>query len=323
MGTLQSGRLLEAYERMVLIRCFEERVHRLFNEGVLHGTVHLCAGQEAVAVGVCMNLREDDVVVSNHRGHGHLLAKGGDPRRLMAELFGRLDGYSKGRGGSQHIMCRDVGFMGANGITGGGIPLAVGEALAFSMRGESRVVACFFGDGASNQGTFHESLNMAALWNLPVLFVCENNMYAMSTRLDAAVPTDTVAVRAAAYGMPGVVVDGNDVVSVATACAVELDRMRRGGGPALIECRTYRFFGHSRSDRLTYRSRDEESWWRERDPLSVARDHLVRMGVLTSEEAEVVRRRMEELVDDAVSFAQESPVPDESAHRLEAEVFAP
>jgi pyruvate dehydrogenase E1 component alpha subunit len=301
---------VDLYRRMVLIRAFETRVHQLLTTGAIHGTSHLCAGQEAVAVGGCAALRPDDLVVSNHRGHGHFLARGGGPRRIMAELWGKVDGYSRGRGGSQHIACREIGFLGSNGITGGGIPVATGAALAVRMRGTDSVVLCFFGDGAANQGTFHESLNMAAVWGLPVVYLCENNLYAMSTPMEESTSVKSIADRAAAYGMPGRTVDGNDVLTVMDAVAGEAERIRSGGGPALVECRTYRIHGHSRSDRCDYRPAGEEDHWAERDPIPLFEKVLREKGLLDDSSAEAIGREQEAAVDDAVAFAEKSSLPD-------------
>jgi TPP-dependent pyruvate/acetoin dehydrogenase alpha subunit len=298
----------ECYRRMWIIRLFEQKVDRLFGEGVLRGTSHLCVGQEASAVGACAALRPDDYATSTHRGHGHFLAKGGDPRRLMAELFGRETGYSRGRGGSQHMACYAIGFLGSNGITGGGIPIATGAALAVQRRGGDQVVLCFFGDGASNQGVFHESLNMAALWKLPVLYLCENNLYAMSTPVQNAISVADVAKRAAAYNIPGVVVDGNDFFAVCAAVDEAAARARRGEGPTLIECKTYRMVGHSKSDRRAYRTREEEAEWQARDPLPRFRDALLAAGHLTPEEADRIPDEAAREIEECVEFAKRSPV---------------
>lgn len=293
---------------MWLIRLFEEKVDQLFAEGVLRGTSHLCAGQEASAVGVVAGLRPTDYVTSTHRGHGHFLAKGGDPRKLMAELFGRATGYAAGRGGSQHVACYEIGFLGSNGITGGGIPIATGAALAIQRRKQDHVVAAFFGDGAANQGVFHEALNMAAIWKLPVLYVCENNLYAMSTPVREAFAVEDIAARAAGYGMPGVVVDGMDFFAVRAAVAEAAERARAGGGPTLLECKTYRMLGHSRGDRRVYRTREEEAQWAARDGIPRLRDALIRCGEMTEAEAERIRDDVAREVEESVAFAKASPV---------------
>lgn len=301
--------LLRYYRTMLLIRRFEERMEQIFLEGVVSGTCHTCTGQEAVAVGVCAALRPTDYVVSNHRGHGHFIAKGGDPRLLMAEVFGKVTGYSAGRGGSQHMACFKIGFLGSNGITGGGIPIATGAALALQLQGRSEVVACFFGDGAANQGTFHEALNMAAIWKLPVLYICENNLYAMSTPFHEAFAISDIAQRASAYGMPGQIVDGNDVLAVRHVVAQAAEHVRAGQGPVLIECKTYRFSGHSRGDPREYRSRQEEADWRARCPIKRFREKLLEMQVLTPELDASIQASVEQELREAEEFARNSADP--------------
>jgi len=302
--------LIGYYRTMLIIRRFEERMEQVFLEGIVKGTCHPCTGQEATAVGTCAGLRKADYVVSNHRGHGHFIAKGGEPRRLMAEMFGKEDGYSGGRGGSQHMACFAIGFLGSNGITGGGIPIATGAALALQMQRRHEIVACFFGDGAANQGAFHEALNMAAVWKLPIIFVCENNLYAMSTHFREAFAIDHVWQRAAAYGMPGERVDGNDVLAVRDAVKRIAERARSGGGPSLLECMTYRMSGHSRGDPREYRSREEEALWREQCPIMRFRNKLLCDGVLTEESARAVEAEVERVIADAEAFARSSPDPD-------------
>ncbi len=298
---------------MLLIRAFEERMLKLVSDGSIRGTTHPYVGQEAVAVGACFPLRRDDWVVSTHRGHGHLLAKGGDPNRLMAELFGKIAGYGGGKGGTQHMADFAVGHLGSNGITGGGIPVGTGAALSAKMRGTDQVVAVFFGDGATNQGTFHESLNLAALWHLPVIFVCENNGYAMSTSVRQACAIEQLAERAASYGMPGVQVDGMDVVVVRDAMRGAVERARAGRGPTLLECKTYRFLGHSKSDQRVYRSREEEAAWRQRDPIIRLREAMLENGLDKATELDALARQALAAVDTAVDFAQASPFPPPSA----------
>ena len=306
----EDANLVGLYRQMFLIRAFETRVHDLLATGAIHGTSHLCAGQEAVAVGACEALGESDFVVSNHRGHGHFLAKGGDPKRLMAELWGKVDGYSRGRGGSQHMACREIGFLGSNGITGGGIPIALGAALALKIRGEDSLVLCFFGDGASNQGTFHESVNMAAVWDLPVIFICENNLYGMSTPVSQSTSVPDIAGRASAYGLRGRVVDGNDVLAVRDTVAEEAENVRSGGRPMLLECKTYRIHGHSRSDPCNYRPPEEEEAWKEKDPILLFGKVLEEKGLLDAQGASTVADEQEEIVDKAVEFAKQSALPD-------------
>jgi pyruvate/2-oxoglutarate/acetoin dehydrogenase E1 component/TPP-dependent pyruvate/acetoin dehydrogenase alpha subunit len=312
---ISKDQLLDFHRRVLLIRRFEEKVESLFAGGELAGTTHSCIGQEAVAVGVTAALDAGDIVVSNHRGHGHLIARGGEPGRLLAELFGKRDGYSRGRGGSQHVASRELGFLGANGITGGGIPIATGEALALSRApGEGRIVCCFFGDGAANQGTFAESLNMAALWKLPVLYVLENNCWAFSTRTEqgCAVPAGecrSLASRAAPFGIPGASVDGNDVSVVLSAASEAAGHVRAGKGPYLLECNTYRLSGHSKSDKCEYRPDEEEDERRSRCPLCVDRALLSAEGV-SDDEIAALEREVDAAVAKALKFARGSAVLD-------------
>jgi len=307
---LDADELLRYYRTMLLIRRFEERVEQVFLEGVVSGTCHPCIGQEATPVGACAALRPTDYVVSNHRGHGHFIAKGGDVRRIMAELFGKVDGYSCGRGGSQHMACFEIGFLGSNGITGGGIPIATGAALAVQLQRRDNVVLCFFGDGAANQGAFHESLNMAAIWKLPIVYLCENNLYAMSTHFKEAFAISDIVQRAAAYGIRGKIVDGNDVLAVRDAVAEAAERARRGDGATLLECKTYRFCGHSRGDPREYRSPQEEEEWRARCPIKRFRGKLFAMGLLDESKDARIQREVAELVREAEEFARKSPEPD-------------
>lgn len=302
--------LIEAYRLMLTIRCFEEKVEDLFSRGLIGGTTHPASGQEAVAVGACLALDKHDYVTSTHRGHGHMIARGGDPRRIMAELYGKEAGYSRGRGGSQLMMDLTLGFLGSNGITGGGIPTATGAALTSKQRKNGRVALCFFGDGASNQGTFHESLNMAGLWKLPVVYVCENNLYAMSTPVAEAIPIPHIADRAASYGFPGQVVDGNDVLAVHEAVSSACARARRMEGPTLLECKTYRFSGHSRGDPRKYRTPEEEACWRDKGPLLRFKEELKRRKLLTGREDQALKREVKRRVAEAVAFAKKSPYPD-------------
>lgn len=302
-------KLVEMYRKMLEIRYFEEKVYELYGKNLVPGTIHLYAGQEAVAVGVCANLRKDDYITSTHRGHGHCLAKGADMKRVMAEILGKKRGYCKGKGGSMHIADFSVGMLGATAVVGAGIPIAAGAGLSIKLRGTDQVVACFFGEGASNQGTFHEGINMAAIWRLPVLFVCENNLYAMGTRQSMVMLLENVADRAAAYGIPGVVVDGNDVLAVYEAAGQAVERARRGGGPTLIECKTYRHKGHSRFDPATYRPKEEVEAWLKRDPIPRFRSRLLEAGVLTGAEADALEQEVAVEVEEAVKFALEGPYP--------------
>jgi pyruvate dehydrogenase E1 component alpha subunit len=301
--------LATCHARMLTIRFFEEAVERLFHEGRIGGTAHTCIGQEAVAVGGAAALQPHDAVTSTHRGHGHFLAMGADPCRVMAELFGRATGYSAGRGGSQMMMDTALGFYGANGITGGSIPFAAGLALDAKLRGTGRVVLCFFGDGASNQGVFHETLNLAALWKLPVVFLCENNGYAMSTSLRRGLANPDITARGAAYNIPAAHADGNDLLAVNHAVADALRQARQGHGPVLLECRTYRLSGHSRGDKREYRqSREEQEAW-QREPIARLEAHL-RAQPLADEAAIAARREAARArVEAAIRFAEESPLP--------------
>ncbi len=302
--------LLKAYEMMLTIRFFEEAIEKLFREGRIMGTAHTCIGQEAVAVGIAEALDPQDAMTTTHRGHGHFLARGADPGRAMAELFGRETGFSRGRGGSQMMMDPSIGFYGANGITGGSIPFATGLALDAKLRGTSRVTACFFGDGASNQGVFHESLNIAALWNLPVLYVVENNGYAMSTATRNGLAVERIADRAAAYRIPGRTIDGNNLNDVYETAYAMLGEIRAGHGPALLECRTYRLSGHSKGDPRVYRSREEENEAWKDDPVLRLETHLQAKGQISEEDITRARSATRARINAAVSFAENSPLPD-------------
>ncbi|MCO6449623.1 MAG: thiamine pyrophosphate-dependent dehydrogenase E1 component subunit alpha [Caldilineales bacterium] len=300
---------IELYRRMVLIREFELRAINERKSGLIPGFIHSCVGQEATAVGACAALRADDVITSTHRGHGHLIAKGGEPKYMMAELAARSTGYCGGKGGSLHMTDFDLGILGANGIVAGGIPVAVGAALAFQMRGEDRVALAFFGDGAVNEGAFHEAANLAGLWKLPVIFFCENNLYGEGTPQHRQAPVPDLSIRSAGSGFPGVIVDGNDVLAVFEATREAVERARMGGGPTFIEGKTYRFRGHYEGDPMVYRSREEMAEWRQRCPVAAHRKWLeesegVEPATLTALEAEV-----HESLDEAVAFAAASPAP--------------
>ena len=303
-----------------MIRLFEEAIERLFLEGRIMGTAHTCIGQEAVAVGTAAALETRDAMTTTHRGHGHFLARGADPKRVMAELFGRETGYSRGRGGSQMMMDPSIGFFGANGITGGSIPFATGVALDAKLRDTGRVTVCFFGDGASNQGVFHETLNLAALWKLPVLFVVENNGYAMSTPTARGLANPHIADRASAYGITGVSVDGNDFFAVRDCVAQHAAVCRAGQGPVLLECVTYRLSGHSRGDPRVYRSREEEAAAWENDPILRLETRLKADGTLTDATAQTLREKAQACVDDAIRFAESSPLSDPAS--LQEDLFA-
>ena len=293
-------------------RRFEEAVDDLFARGLMHGTMHLSIGQEASATGACMALRDDDAITSTHRGHGHCIGKGADLTRMMAELLAKETGYCRGRGGSMHIADVATGNLGANGIVGGGIPIAAGAALAYQLRGEDHVVACFFGDGATNEGAFHEAVNLAAIWKLPVVFICENNKYGMSFSTEKSMAVDTIAERASAYGIPGVGVDGNDVAAVYDVVHAAVERARAGDGPTLVESVTYRHKGHSKSDKNLYRTREEISEWREKDPILQFEGVVRERGLLSDEEIQAVRTEAMESIRNAVRTANAAPDADPS-----------
>ncbi|MBM4163054.1 MAG: thiamine pyrophosphate-dependent dehydrogenase E1 component subunit alpha [Lentisphaerae bacterium] len=299
-----------SYERMVLIRCFEEAVERLFSEGRIMGTAHVCIGQEAVAVGVAAALRPGDALTSTHRGHGHFIAVGGDPGRMMAEMFGKATGYSRGRGGSQMMADTALGFYGSNGITAGSMAFACGLALEAQHRRTGRAVVCIIGDGAANEGLFHESLNLAALWRLPLVVICENNRYAMSTPVAAGLANTRLAERGAAYGIPGCAVDGNVVADVRAAVETALARARAGSGPSLVECETYRLSGHSKGDPRAYRSPAEEADAWQREPIRHLEAHLRAAGNTDPARFAACRTRAEQAIAVAIRFAEASPAPD-------------
>src|SRR4051794_4916890 len=290
-------------ETMWRIRRFEEAVDDLFARGLMHGTMHLSIGQEASATGTCFALRDDDAITSTHRGHGHCIAKGADLERMMAELLAKETGYCRGRGGSMHIADVATGNLGANGIVAGGIPIAAGAGLAYKIQGIDRVVVSFFGDGATNEGAFHEAVNLAAIWKLPVIFVCENNKYGMSFSTEKSIAVDTIAERSAAYGLPGVTVDGNDVEAVNEAVATAVTPARAGEGPTLLESLTYRHKGHSKSDKNLYRTREEISEWRDKDPILQFEGVVRERGLLSDEEIQAVRTEAMESIRNAVRTA--------------------
>jgi len=294
-------------ETMWRIRRFEEAVDDLFARGLMHGTMHLSIGQEASATGACFALRDDDAITSTHRGHGHCIAKGADLEQMMAELLAKETGYCRGRGGSMHIADVATGNLGANGIVAGGIPIAAGAGLAYRLQNIDRVVVSFFGDGTTNEGAFHEAVNLAAIWKLPVIFLCENNKYGMSFSTEKSIAVETIAERSAAYGLPGVTVDGNDVEAVNEAVATAVTRARAGEGPTLVEALTYRWKGHSKSDKNLYRTKEEISEWREKDPIGRFETHVVERGVLTSSDVEEVRAAATNAVRDAARRANAAP----------------
>jgi TPP-dependent pyruvate/acetoin dehydrogenase alpha subunit len=305
----------EAYRQMRLIRRFEERVIQLVNANEIAGTTHEYIGEEAIAVGVCSVLQQADIIASTHRGHGHIIAKGGDVKRMMAELFGRVTGYNRGKGGSMHIADLALGIYGANGIVAAGVPIAAGAAWAAKIRRTGQVAVAFFGDGGANQGVLHETMNLAGIWQLPLIFVCENNQYAVTTASTVSTAGAGISHRAAAYGFPGHLVDGMDVEQVMSHTREAVDRARLGEGPTLLECKAYRYQGHftaERALRLTYRLQDEIDFWLERDPLTRWAATLAERGVLSPEEHALVDEQVESLIEEAVAYARESDWPNPS-----------
>jgi len=303
-------KLLWMFRTMVRIRRFEEHVAREFADGNIPGSVHLYIGEEAVATGAIAHLKKEDYIMSTHRGHGHLIAKGGETDKMMAELFAKKTGYCQGKGGSMHIADLDIGMLGAAGIVGSGIPIATGAALSAQMRGTDQVTICFFGDGASNIGRFHEGVNLASVWSLPVVFICENNLWAVSVPTSTSLNVANVADRAVGYGIPGVAVDGMDVTAVYEAAGEAVTRARNGKGPTLIEAKTYRYRGHFEGDSGTYRPKEEIERWMQRDPINNYREKLIEMKVLTEKQAEDIDKEALAEMDEAMKFADESPFPE-------------
>ncbi|MBO0380579.1 pyruvate dehydrogenase E1 component [Mycobacteroides abscessus subsp. abscessus] len=306
------------YKTMNEIRFFEEKVHKIFSDGQIPGFVHLYVGEEAVATGVMSQLTDDDYITSTHRGHGHAIAKGCDLNGMMAEIMGKRDGLGHGKGGSMHVAEIDKGMLGANGIVGGGFGLAIGASISIINQGKDNVAVCFFGDGAANEGTFHEGLNFASILNLPVIFVCENNQFAEGTTHDYASASETIAERAAAYDMPGVRVDGMNVLDVYKATQEAVDRAKKGEGPTLIECDTYRKYGHFEGDEQKVKSPDDRN--ADKNATAEFRKQAIEEGWLTEEEADDIENTAEQAVEDAVKFADESELPDEDS--LYKDVFA-
>jgi len=319
---LTDSALKEFHRMMVGIRTFEEQAGRLMEEGKIPGALHLCVGQEAVATGVMAHLGDQDQITSTHRGHGHLIAKGGEYGKMFAELYGRATGYCRGKGGSMHISNMSLGMLGANGIVGGGPPLAIGAAFSNQFRKTKNVAVSFFGDGASNEGSFHEAANIAALYKLPCVFVCENNGYGEFTAQANHQAIVDVADRASGYGMPGVIVDGMDVIAVYEAAGEAISRARKGLGPTLLECKTYRFYDHVgvRGMGLSYRSDEELKQWQERDPIGLFEARLLEQGILDRKGIEQVYKKAREEVQAGIRYAEESPEPDLS--ELLTDVYA-
>jgi TPP-dependent pyruvate/acetoin dehydrogenase alpha subunit len=303
--------LLRLYRTMVTIRKFEALAGEMFAAGKIPGFIHLSVGQEASSVGVCSVLRPDDYITTTHRGHGHVIAKGADLKKMVAELMGRKTGYCKGKGGSMHIADFSLGILGANGVVAGGLPIAVGAGLSIKLRHTDQVVASFFGDGASNRGTFHEALNMAAIWKLPILFVCENNCYASTTRTSYACPVEDIAVRAKGYNIPGITVDGNDLLAVREAAIQAVTRARQAEGPTLLENKTYRRRGHYEGDPQKYRNQAEVGVWEQKnDPLLRFATVLKKKKILTNELEKEIQEKVEIELKEAVTFAEESEFPE-------------
>jgi acetoin:2,6-dichlorophenolindophenol oxidoreductase subunit alpha len=305
---------VELLQQMILIREFDQLAIELRTARRIHGALHPYVGEEAVAVGVCAALDRTDRITSTHRGHGHCIAKGADINRMMAELFGRVDGYCKGKGGSMHIADFAIGMLGANGIVAGGMPIACGAALAAQLEGAGGVAACFFGDGATGEGEFHETLNIAAVWKLPLIFVCENNRYGAGNAIESVRANPEISQHAAAYGMPGVPVDGNDVLAVRDATGEAVDRARRGDGPTLLHCKTFRWLFHAMRDvpPPETRSADLLAAWRarDRDPIARFEDHLTAAGAVTAADVLAIRDQVKRALAAAVDFAEASPYPD-------------
>ena len=307
---LSKKRLLKMYQDMLKIRYFENEITTVYSKGLMPGLAHLYIGEEAVAVGVCANLTKHDFAVSTHRGHGHLIAQGADLKKMMAEVLGKKTGYCKGKGGSMHIMDISKGILGANGIVGAGIPIATGSAYSAKVRGTNQVTISFFGDAASNQGTFHESINMAAAWKLPVVYVCENNLYGISVDIRKVIATKDIAIRAKAYDIPGRVVDGNDVLEVYRVSREAIERARKGDGPSLIECKTYRWKGHHVGDPgRVYRSEKEFEEWNECCPIKTFRERLIKERIFSEEELNLIEKDTKKMIKKAADFAIQSPYP--------------
>jgi len=307
---IENEELINMYRTMLTIRRFEERVSREFHDGNIWGYVHLYIGEEAIATGVCRNLESGDRIISHHRGHGHCIAKGADIRRMMAEIYGRKTGYCKGKGGSMHIADFSIGMLGANGIVGAGLPIAAGAALAAQLEGSNKVVVVFFGDGGCQEGEIHEVMNLASIWKLPLVFVCENNFYAVNTPSHYAIAIDEIYKRAAAYSMPGMAVDGNDVVAIYEAAKEAISGTRAGEGPVFLECRTYRWHQHFESNFMPdLRPAEELEAWKEKCPVKAMEQRLIKAGILTRQNIEEMDNQVMARIDDAVRYAVESPLP--------------
>jgi len=300
----------EMLRKVILIRRFEEKTIQLYQKDKIWGYLHPYIGQEAIATGACMAINKEDYITSTHRGHGHSIAKGADLSKMMAELFGKTTGYCKGRGGSMHIADTKLGILGANGIVGGGIPISVGAGISCKLEGKKRVVICFFGDGGANNGVFHESINMAAILKLPVIYICENNMYAISMCSTNSIAGGSVGNRAAGYGIPGYTIDGSNAIEVYNTVSKAVDYARKGSGPSIIEAKAYRFYGHHPNDPATYRSKEEVDYYKkERDPIKKLEDKLIKENLVTKDDIDDIEKEIEQEIDKAVEFAEKSPEP--------------
>jgi len=308
--SISNSKVIDMYKTMLKIRKFEEVAIQGSAEGRIPGFIHLYIGEEAVATGVCSNLREDDYITSTHRGHGHIIAKGADIKLMMAELFGKATGICKGRGGSMHICDASKGILGANGIVGAGHDLVLGAGLSAQYRGTDQVAICFFGDASTNQGTFHESLNLASVWNLPIVYVCENNGYGISMSQKRHMAITNVADRGASYNIPGVIVDGNDVAAVSEAACEAIKRAREGKGPTIIECKTYRQRGHFEGDPGTYKPKEEQAAWVKKDPIPRFEKYMLESGILSEKGIEEIRADIDSIIKEALEFAENSPWPE-------------
>ena len=315
MAKMTKQRAKEFYATMYKIRRFEEEVFEFYKLGQMAGLAHLYIGEEAVAAGACAAIDKQDYIGSTHRGHGHLVARGADMGKMMAEILGKATGYSKGKGGSMHIMAMDLGILGANGIVGGGIPTATGAAYSAKYRGTDQVTLCFFGDGAANEGTFHECINMAAAWDLPIVYIIENNLYGITVDTRRVTKEHDLAKRAIGYGIPGYTIDGNDIEQVYETVGKAVKDAREGKGPAIVECKTYRHHGHNGSDNCAYRPDGELEEWQKKDPLKVFKDR----GYLTDEELKAIEKEVDAEIEKACEFAAESPYPD--ASELMTDIF--
>ena len=310
MGELSREEKIELLYKMKLIRAFEEKAGELYAYGKINGFLHLSVGEEAVPTGAVSAMDKNDYLTSTHRGHGEFIVRGADIGKMMAELYGKITGYCKGKGGSMHMTDISLGHLGANGIVGGGIPIATGAAAGIKIKKNEQVVLCFFGDGAVNTGSFHESLNLAGIWKLPVVYICENNFYAMSVSLKRSHAVKEIYKRACAYNMPGVLVDGMNVEDVREKVDEAIRRARKGDGPTLIEAQTYRYYGHSRTDPSNYRTKEEEDFWKSKDPIKTYQNKLLEKNFIDEKGIELLDKKISKIIDDAVKFAEDSPEPD-------------